>query len=346
MRIVNVMIGKAWGGIEQAFVDYCDALDLKEHPVFAITDIRGQAKDKIRKDGNIQSLSIKFSRYNWFVVPGLYLKLRAFKPDLIIIHSKKAIPMFKFLARLLKIKVVGVAHNPKFKLINQCDGIFSITQYQKDIFISKGFDQDHIFVIPNLIKEERVYKVRKFNEPPVVGVIGRFDPMKGFSDFVRALDLLKQEKIAFKAIIGGSATKNYQDEYEMVRGLVKEKGLQNEVEFLGWINDKDDFYDQIDIFVLPSNFEPFGIVLLEAMVRSIPVVSSLAEGPKEIYSKTKAAYTFPVNNFEGMAKAIKEALADEVKSQLIARNGFDLVGERYSLKAVADKLDVAIKTFM
>lgn len=346
MRIVNVMIGKAWGGIEQAFVDYGDALTLQGHSVLAITDIRGQAKDKIVGHKNIESMSIKFSRYNWLVVPRLYLKIKAFKPDLIIVHSKKAIPMFKFLAHLLKIKVVGVAHNPKFKMINKCDGIFSITQYQKDIFISKGFDKNHIFVIPNLIKDKREYQKRKFQDIPVVGTIGRFDPMKGFGDFVMALDLLKQKGIAFRSVIGGAATKDYEDEYKMVRNLVKERNLQKDVEFLGWIDNKEEFYEKIDVFVLPSNFEPFGIVLLEAMVRSIPVVSSLAEGPKEIYADNEAAHTFPIKNCQAMADAMELALCDEKKSLKIAQNGFELVEKKYSLKAVSEKLNEAIKAFV
>ena len=109
--------------------------------------------------------------------------------------------MFNILARWLKIETVAVAHNPKLKKIDKCDAVFSITQYQKDIFVQKGLDAARIFVIPNMIDDARLLAPeRPFANPPVVGVIGRFDPMKGFSDFVRALGELKKENIPFKGL--------------------------------------------------------------------------------------------------------------------------------------------------
>ena len=344
MRIVNVMISKVSGGVEQAFDDYGRALALKGHDVLAVMDARGKTAQRFKAAERVEPYFIRFNRWNLFLLIPLYLRLKNFRPDLIILHSKKAIDLFVFLARLLDVKTVAVAHNPKLKKIDKCDAVFSITQYQKDIFVQKGLDAARIFVIPNMIDDTRLLAPEQpFAKPPVVGVIGRFDPMKGFSDFVRALGRLKSENIPFKGVIGGAPTGKDRSEYDKIVALIQELNLQNDVDLLGWFSNKDDFYNLIDVFVLSSNYEPFGIVLLEAMVRAKPVVSSLAEGPREIFADNSAAYTFPAGDWQALAENLKAALSDQSAARQKAVEGYNLVRQRYLLSSVAEKLDAAVR---
>lgn len=344
MRIVNVMISKVQGGVEQAFDDYGRALALKGHDVLAVMDARGKTAEKFKASERIEPYFIRFNRWNLFLLIPLYFELKKFRPDLIILHSKKAIDLFSLLARLLKIKTVAVAHNPKLKKIDKCDAVFSITQYQKDIFVQKGLKPDRVFVIPNMIDDARpLAPAKPFAKPPVIGVIGRFDPMKGFPDFIRALGELKRENIAFKGVIGGAPTGKDRAEYDKIVALIQELNLQNDVELLGWFSNKDDFYGLLDVFVLSSNYEPFGIVLLEAMVRSKTVVSSLAEGPREIFADNTAAYTFPAGDWQALAKCLKAALSDQSAARQKAVEGYNLVRQRYLLSSVAEKLDAAVR---
>lgn len=344
MRIVNVMISKVLGGVEQAFDDYGRALALKGHDVLAVMDARGKTAERFKASERVTPYFIRFNRWNLFLLIPLYFKLKKFQPDLIILHSKKAIDLFNILARWLKIETVAVAHNPKLKKINKCDAVFSITQYQKDIFVQKGLDADRVFVIPNMIDDARpLAPEQPFAKQPVVGVIGRFDPMKGFPDFVRALGELKKQNIPFKGVIGGAPMGKDRSEYDKTVTLIQELNLQNDVDLLGWFSNKDDFYKLIDVFVLSSNYEPFGIVLLEAMVRAKPVVSSLAEGPREIFADNSAAYTFPAGDWQALAKCLKSALSDQATARRKAVAGYNLVRQRYLLASVAEKLDKAVR---
>ena len=344
MHIVNVMISKKLGGIEQAFLDYTRALLLKNYEVFLIADKKNKLEKELHKFNIKEKLLLKFTHYNWFLVPYLYLKLKKFNPDIIIVHNKKAVPIFKATARLLGAKIIGVSHNPKFKKIGACDAIFTITNYQKNIF-SSNFPKEKIFVIPNMITKQIDYSARKsFSNPPRICTMGRFDPMKGFPDFIKALAILKQQNISFKAIIGGEKQKDYPQEFEKMRNLVEQNSLRNDVEFCGWVKDKEKFFAQTDVFVLPSVFEPFGIVILEAMQHSVPIVTSLAEGPEEIFSKHKnCAKTFEIGNYEQMAECLKQILFDFAQAQKMAKNAYDLCYNEYALGKVADKLDKAIK---
>ena len=347
MRIVNVMISKSLGGIEQAFLDYTQALKLHQHEVCAVVNSKCKISDALQNLHPAQIVKIPFVHYNYLLVFYLYLSLKDFAPDVIIVHNKKAVNIFKMAAKLLKCKIVAVSHNPKFKHINKCDGIFTITDYQRNIFIKKGYPAQNIYTIPNLISQKRTYEQPQFHQPPVIGTMGRFDPMKGFPDFVEALAKLKKQGVAFKAVIGGGVQSDYQEEYEKICRIIAQNNMQQDVSLIGWVKDKTEFFDNIDIFVLPSRFEPFGIVLLEAMLHGKPIVSSLAEGPAEIFAEhADAAYLFEVENIEDMAEQMKNAVTNPSQAAQKAYNGYQLCNQKYSLEVVADKLHHALKNFL
>lgn len=347
MRIVNVMISKTLGGIEQAFLDYTQALKLHQHQVCAVVSRKCQILDTLQKLNPQRIEQISFVHYNYLLAVYLYWRLKDFAPDVIIVHNKKAVNIFKLAAKLLKCKIIAVSHNPKFKHINKCDGIFTITDYQRNIFIKKGYPAQNIWTIPNLISQKRAYEQPQFHQPPIIGTMGRFDPMKGFPDFVAALVKLKQQGVVFKAIIGGGVQSAYRSEYEKICRMIEQNNMQKEISLIGWVNDKTEFFNSIDVFVLPSRFEPFGIVLLEAMMHGKPIVSSLAEGPAEIFAEyPDASYLFEIGNIESMAEQLKKAVTDPSQAAQKAHNGYLLCNQKYSLEVVADKLHHALKNFL
>ncbi len=346
MRIVNVMISRVKGGIEQAFLNYTEALKLHNHQILAVVDTHCKMLQGLQNLNPDSVLRVPFMHYNWLLVPYLYFKLKKFAPDLIIVHNKKAVPIFKAVARLLGAKIVAVSHNPKFRHIDKCDGIFTITDYQRDIFIQKGYPAERIFTIPNLIKIERKFVPQAFRQPPIIGTMGRFDPMKGFPDFIEALAKLKKRGIEFKAIIGGAPQDAYRAEYEKICEIIKQNNLENEVELIGWVQDKTEFFKNIDVFVLPSRFEPFGIVLLEAMLHGKPIVSSLAEGPAEIFAhNSDAAYLFNAGDVAAMTEQLRQAIQNPTVAVQTAQKGYELCVRNYSLEVVATKLNNALKHF-
>ena len=340
------MISRVMGGIEQAFLDYTEALQLHKHQVCAVVDTKCKVLPELQELNPDSVLQIPFVHYNWFLVAYLYFKLKKFAPDIIIVHNKKAIPIFKAAARLLGAKIVAVSHNPKFRHIDKCDGIFTITDYQRDIFVKKGYPAERIFTVPNLIKIGRKFVLQNFRQPPVIGTMGRFDPMKGFPDLLEALAELKKQGVAFKAVIGGAPQDAYRAEYDKICEIIKQNKLENDVKLPGWIKDKAEFFKNIDIFVLPSRFEPFGIVLLEAMLHGKPIVSSLAEGPAEIFAHSPdAAYLFNAGDVTGMAKQLTAVLQNSDAAAQTAQKGYELCARNYSLEAVAKKLNAAVKYF-
>lgn len=339
VKIANVMISRVMGGIEQAFLSYNDALSACENEVVSIVDQKCALKEKI----TTPVVEINFQKYNPLLVLLLYFKLKRFAPDVIIVHSKKAIPMFKILSKMLKAKLVGVAHNAKFKRLEKCDAVFSVTQNQLDKMVANGLKVKQAFVIPNMIEmplKESAYQ--PFHQPVVVGTMGRFEPAKGFCDLLDALYMLKKGGVPFKAMIGGKNNGDYEEEQQRIFQKVKDLDLQDDVEFCGWVTDKAKFFESIDIFVLPSHEESFGMVLLEAALFKKPIVCSNADGPKEVWQNTNAALMFEKGNVKMLADKLQQAIYQPKETEETAQKAYALVHKRYSLESVARTLQNAL----
>lgn len=181
MKCVNVMISKVLGGVEQAFLDYNMAMALTGNEVYAIFNKKNTSiSEKIKTTKDVHCISSYFLKPYFFMFFNYLIKLKKIKPDIVIVHSKKVLPLFALIGKIMKVPVVVVCHNEKTKIIKCADYIFSITQYQKNIFTKAGFDKRKIFVIPNMTQCRKDYKeFMDFSEPPIFGIAGRFEPAKG-----------------------------------------------------------------------------------------------------------------------------------------------------------------------
>jgi glycosyltransferase involved in cell wall biosynthesis len=150
--------------------------------------------------------------------------------------------------------------------------------------------------------------------------------------------LLKQKKIEFKAVIAGDGV-----ECNNIKGLIKELHLENDITMLGWITDKAAFYNDIDIFCIPSIEESFGIVILEAFMYSTPVIVSDLPGPLEIVQPNVDALIFEVGNIIELAEQIEFLINNHEVAQILAKNAFDKV-KSYDINFISNRLvDLVLK---
>ena len=94
-----------------------------------------------------------------------------------------------------------------------------------------------------------------------LGFLGRLNVNKGIEDLLNALNSDQLKSLDFKLMIGGSGTEEY---LEKLRNMI-EQDKTEKVNFLGYIETRKEFFNNIDIFVFPSFSEGLGLVLLEAM---------------------------------------------------------------------------------
>jgi|GEM_PF-2438449 len=141
---------------------------------------------------------------------------------------------------------------------------------------------------------------RKF----VIGCAARLDPQKCLERLIETQSMLSNEE--YLTVIAGSGDIQYE---QYLRSLVKQQGLQKEVHFLGFRSDIYDVISNLDLFVMTSINEPFGLSLLEAMALGIPCVAFSDSGaPIEILGSKGCV----VNTSTELASVIKELKFDKL----------------------------------
>jgi len=98
-----------------------------------------------------------------------------------------------------------------------------------------------------------------------------------------------------------------------------------------------DYYRASDVFVFPSLFESFGIVLIEAMAAGLPIVTTDAPGCRDLIHGEQEGIQVATTDYEAMAKAIDRILSDADFRKKIIQNAHRAVESNYRLDVVADR---------
>lgn len=333
MKIMNIMLGKGLGGIEQVFLDYTMMLRERGHEVISVYHPKSALAQNIA--GTKKSLS-HFSQFDPFAIYRLKDYLKKDKPDCVITHGNRAGTLFR--KTRLKVPHFAVCHNYKIKPLIGSDTLITITEDIRKHAIQLGQGEGRAFIIPNMMKLPQNFKTKnkQTRTPPIIGFMGRFVAKKGVPLFLEALMILKKEGFLFKALIAGDGP-----EKENILAQIKSSGLDHDISLLGWVQDKEEFFDQIDLFCLPSHEEPFGLVLLEAMSFGTPVVATAASGPLEIAEHEKDVLFSPLGSAQTLAENIKRLLHDPALKARLVEGGYETV-QRYTPELIGQALDALL----
>ncbi|WP_423792694.1 glycosyltransferase family 4 protein [Methanocaldococcus indicus] len=165
----------------------------------------------------------------------------------------------------------------------------------------------------------------------VILYVGRLTYQKGVEYLIRALPKIL-EKHNVKLVIAGHG-----DMRGYLEDLANKLGVRDKVIFLGFVN--EDFliklYKIADVVVIPSVYEPFGIVALEAMAASVPVVVSSVGGLREIVKhEYNGIWVYPKNP-DSIAWGVDRVLSDEALRKYIVENAKKDVYTKYSWECIA-----------
>jgi glycosyltransferase involved in cell wall biosynthesis len=170
-------------------------------------------------------------------------------------------------------------------------------------------------------------------EEKIVLFVGRLVYEKGVHVFVNAVQRVL-EKVNAKFIIVGNGYMK-----DQLSGLVKGMGLAHKVLFTGFVDDETLRRLQrcADASVVPSLFEPFGIVALEAMAAGSPVVVSNTGGLSEIVEHDVSGVKVYVNNPESLAWGIIRVLTDDGYANWLRTNAYKKIQEKYDWDKIAQQ---------
>lgn len=311
------MFSKVNGGLEQVFLNYIPTLTGQGNQVISVVHPQAEIIPSCPKEHLITLHN--YNKWDFIAILRLRRLINKEKPDCIITHSYRAAYLAKrTLTKVPKIAVCHVRGHYDFG----SDAIIAITEQMRQDIINSGKPAHTVFTVPNMINipEHLTYKEPRSTNIPVIGACARFAPIKGIDVLIEALGELKKRNIAFQAKIAGDGK-----EKEHYIELIKRHSLEQEVTLLGWIENRHTFYEELDIFCLPSREEAFGLVVLESMMHSLPMVLSKLSGPLEIISDSGSALFTEPENPLSLADGLQQLIQDKALAKDLGARAFQRV---------------------
>lgn len=199
--------------------------------------------------------------------------------------------------------------------------------------------QDKVSVIPNGVDltvpkgwEKVSRETYAAPDERLIFHIGRMVPEKGAGVLLEAMPILRKRH-PVKLVVGGTGP--YLDE---LKRRAHELGVAQHCYFAGWLPDATvhALYRFADVAVVPSTYEPFGIVALEAMGRGTPVVVSDTGGLGETVQHEVNGLKALPGHVQSLAEQIDRLLSDRDLAARLAAEGLRQVRERYTWEKVAE----------
>jgi len=226
-------------------------------------------------------------------------------------------------------------------LLKRCDAVITVSPFERDYLIGKGIDPEKIVVTGNGIhlrdyaatprRSFREGLSRKYHLPEgakIILFIGRKLEYKGIETLVQAFGRIAGDHHAILLLVGPSSPW-FEDFYAKLTLHQRERVID-----LGVIahDDKVDLLHLADVLVLPSKFEAFGIVFLEAWACGTPVIGSARGALPSVVGD--GGLTFEYGNAADLAAKIDIILTDDKKAHQMALNGQRRLSDQYTWERI------------
>lgn len=315
MRVLHVIAGAEIGGAETFAVDAITALaerDVQQHVIcrpFAVQQSRYAAAGV---PVSLNSFSV-FDRIFRSGVVGA--RAREFQPDVVHAWMSRA---GSTVPRRLSCPAVGwFGDYYKLKYFQNCDSFFAVTPDIAASIVSRGMPADRVFTtntfgtMPDAPAVDRA----SFATPAdakVALVLSRLHKVKGIDTMLQAV----ADVPGLHVWIAGDGP-----ERASYEALAERLGLLDRVRFLGWRSDRKSLLEACDICVLPSRYEPFGTVIVEAWAANRPLVATAADGARQYVHDGEDGLLCAIDDAKGLAGCLSRLLTEPALADRLAVAG-------------------------
>ena len=174
----------------------------------------------------------------------------------------------------------------------------------------------------------------------IAGVVGRLDPKKGQLTLIEALALLPATYPDLHILILGDRTYGEHETYEQtLRQRAQQLGIGARVHFRPHRPDVETAYSALDIFVMTSESETYGMVTLEAMASGVPVVGTNAGGTKELIENGQNGLLYEYEDSTELAGALSRLVDSAELSLTLADNARERVAREFTFQRQCQLLE-------
>lgn len=346
---------KAWGGGEKWHYDIGTRLHEKGHRVIFFTHPQSVLKEKI-KDSGIPVYAVSTSNLSFLnpfkrkTVQGI-LKRENIKT--IILNLSSDVKLAGPAAAKAGVKNIiyrrGLAKAVKNSVLNR----YLFKRILTHLICNSEETRQMVFQNnPHLMPPEQVsiiyngIDISKIPSQPSpmfakthkntlhIGNLGRLVDQKGQRHLIELAALLREKGVDFQLFIGGSGPLEKE-----LKAYADDLNVSEKVTFAGFVSDVHGFMQSLDIFVLPSYWEGFGYVLVEAMVNSVPVVAFNITSNPEIVEDQKTGFLCKPGNTEAMLEQTMKLIQNPNLRNKMGKAGRESVLARFTMERTVREVE-------
>lgn len=318
MRVLQIMAGNKNGGAELYSTDIMLSLHeagLEQRIVMRPTAPRFA---ELAQAGLAMAPEVLHTRWHLLQRQRLRRLVESYRPDIIHCWMRRAVSLVAPGAAPAIIGWYG-DYEEQQKHFGACTHFIGVTQDLVRHAYESGAKPGTAFYVPTFPSVEDAPPLERasLGTPPskkALLILSRLHKVKGIDIALHALALLPDCHLW----IAGSGP-----EEAGLKTLAKELGVADRAKFLGWRTDRGALLRAADICLLPSRYEPFGTVILDAWSTATPFIACESDGPKATIRNGANGMLVPVDNPPALAGAVRAVLDNPELRQRIAKTGHE-----------------------
>jgi glycosyltransferase involved in cell wall biosynthesis len=345
------------GGAETVFIDLASRISKHKYRSLVVIRGTGWVSEELRRRGMEPILLDAKGSFNWRYLGQLLKLIRSEGVNLVQSHLLGSNVYCSLAGLLTGTPVVATFHGSvdiadkerlkwvKFALINVgADVVIAVSkQLREDIIGRTSLDASKTRVIYNGIDTSAFSRPRsrilrqKFGWPEsdvVIGSLGNIRPAKGYEILLRAAAVLQQSSSrSYRFVIAGQGKGELYEELLLLRDTL---GLEEKVQFLGFIDDAGDFLANIDLFLSSSISEGLPLSAIQAMAANLPLIATRCGGYEELIQDSENGWLVEVGDPGAIADAIESLAADTRLQAALGEQARRLAVETYDMKLMLE----------
>ena len=321
------MAGAEVGGAETYYVDMVTALARAGLPQTAVIRTEPRRAAQLRQAG-VETIELSFGGLLDFSTRGaLRRHLAAVQPKVVQTWMSRA-TQFCPSGDYVHVGWLGGYYKPA--TFRRCAHSVAVTTDIVRHLRDGGLPTERTHYIPTFAVHREVPPVPRTSlqtpdDVPLLLALGRLHPKKGFDVLLKAL---AQVERAWLWLAGEGELR------AELEALAVSAGVADRVRFLGWRTDREALLAACDVCVMPSRYEPFGTVMIEAWAANRPLVVAAAAGPKGLVRDGVDALLVPIDDVGALADALRRTVTNRTLAGALAQNGHRAYVERFTEQAV------------
>jgi glycogen synthase len=331
--------------------------------------VRTDQEEGVTDPGGVSIVSV-----SWYDAQEVGIRLvEQWRPDVVHLHAFWLWPVARAIQEQTRTPLIYTVHSldrAEYELgqgppecltqwemqaaaITTADRVIALSRSEKELLMQccPGV-RDRVRIVGNGIADTcRVHGTRRENgrsEHLQVLYIGRFVERKGIGDLFAAMPSVLAKAPASRFILIGGH--RHCSGAEMERRWLPPvlSPYRSQISFMGWLapDEAEEWYDRADILVVPSWYEPFGMVILEGMLHGLPIVASATGGPAEILEHERTGLLYPPRDVEALACALLQFVEKPAQRRDIGTAAVEEVHREWLWPRIVEKMRCVYQEMM